>query len=166
MAFLSIVHVNSCQIMHLVWKSGNLNSCQITYNYSREQRKEAGGAWLSNPRRLYRLFYSCGPDSRPASGKQSQPSESGLPVSWASSSSARAVHAAGQLRSPPRSPLPPWPHGVAPPWSASSFPPPPGWAPEGDTPTAACKLSSLCAGVGLSKTTKRFALDSLAFFFF
>lgn len=77
-----------------------------------------------------------------------------------------AVHAAGQLRSPPALPAPPWPLGLAPPWSASSFPPPPGWAPREARQLLLAKLSSCCAGVGLSKTTERFALDSLAFFFF
>lgn len=165
MVFLPVVRINSCQIMHLIWKFGNLNSCQITHSTLGSSVREAGGALLSNPLRPILFLWS--PDARPAgNGKQSRPSESGLPVSWASSSSARGrpCHRAAALTTrSPGSALASWPCPSLECLFISST----AWlGSEGDTPTAACSaIFMLCRG-GPQQNHKEicFRFPSILFF--
>lgn len=148
---------------------GNLNSCQIAYSTlgSSVRKQEVPGSLIPEGYTMPILFL-WSPDSRPAgNGRQSQPSERGYLCPGPAAAARGAIRAAGQLRSPPalpRSALASWPcpslerlfiylHRLA------------GLRRE-TRQLLLAKLSSRCAGVGLSKTTKRFALDSLAFFFF
>ena len=163
MVFLPIVHRNNCQITHLIWNLGAHSTLGSSV-------REAGGALLSNPHRLYHAHFILVEPRCRTSGKRKAVPTLRAQVTCVPGQQQQfegpSMSHAGQLRSPPALPAPPWPLGLAPPWSASSFPPPPGWAQRETRQRLLAELSSCCAGVGLSKTTKRFALDSLAFFFF
>ena len=104
MVFLPIVHRNNCQITHLIWNLGAHSTLGSSV-------REARGALLSNPiGYTMPILFLLSPDAGPAgNGKQSQPSECRLPVSRASSSSARGhpCRIQGSCTHRPLSPLRP-----------------------------------------------------------